>query len=57
MDARTEFDFAESLAELELLVFGHTAEDDVLLRKFLAADASFTGHFVARLASEPVILH
>ena len=48
---------AESLADLELLVFGNTNDDDSLVEKFLAADATFTAHLVARLAREPVVLH
>jgi hypothetical protein len=57
MDWRTQVDFAESLADLEVLVFGRTNEDDNLVQKFLAADEGFTAHLVARLACEPVVLH
>jgi len=54
-DAQTEL--AEALAELELLVFGSSLEDETLAQKFLAADAGFNAHLVARLAREPVVLH
>ncbi len=57
MDAQAQADLAESLADLELLVFGSTTDDDSLVQKFLAADATFTAHVVARLAREPVVLH
>lgn len=57
MDAQPQFDFAEALADLELIVFGSTLEDERLLQKFLAADAGFNAHVVARLAREPVVLH
>ena len=57
MDAQTQNEFAEALADLELLVFGNTSDDGSLVAKLLAADASFTAHVVARLAREPVILH
>ena len=57
MDAQAQAYLAESLADLELLVFGNTNDDDSLVEKFLAADATFTAHLVARLAREPVVLH
>lgn len=57
MDAQPQFDFAEALADLELIVFGSTLEDERLLQKFLAADAGFNAHVVATLAREPVVLH
>jgi hypothetical protein len=57
VDAQTQADLAESLADLELLVFGGTQDDDSLVRKFLAADATFTAHFVARLARDRIVLH
>jgi hypothetical protein len=57
VDAQPQIDLTETLADLELLVFGGTVEDDSLLQKFLAADAGFTAHVVARLAREPVVLH
>jgi len=57
MDAQAQADLAESLAGLELLVFGGTQDDDSLVQKFLTADATFTAHFLARLASEPVVVH
>jgi hypothetical protein len=50
-------ELSDSLADLELLVFGCTSDDDSLVQKFLAADAAFTAYVVARLAREPVILH
>jgi hypothetical protein len=55
--AQPQLDPAEALADLELLVFGSTLEDDGLLQKFLAADPAFNAHLVARLAREPVVLH
>ena len=57
MDAPPHPDLTETLAELELLVFGGTLEDETLMQKFLAADAGFNAHLVARLAGEPLILH
>ena len=57
MDAQTQVYSLESLAELELLVFGRTSDDESLVQRFLAADGTFTAHLVARLAREPVILH
>jgi hypothetical protein len=57
VDAPPQTDLTESLAELELLVFGSTLEDEILVQKFLAADAGFNAHLVARLAGEPPILH
>ena len=57
MDVQIHPELAESLAELELLVFGSTSDDDSLAQKFLAADATFTAHVVARLARDPVVLH
>jgi hypothetical protein len=57
VDAQAQIDFAEALADLELVVFGSTLEDKSLVRKFLAADADFNAHLVARLAREPVVLH
>jgi len=57
MDAQAQADLAESLADLELLVFGGTQDDDSLVQKFLTANATFTAHFLARLASEPVVVH
>jgi hypothetical protein len=57
VDAQTDHDLRESLAELELLVFGSTLEDETLAQKFLAADAGFNAHLVARLARESVVLH
>jgi hypothetical protein len=56
-DALPYADLTESLAELELLVFGGTLEDETLVRKFLAADAGFHAHLLARLAHESVTLH
>jgi hypothetical protein len=50
-------DVTQSLADLELLVFGGTLEDETLLQKFLAADAGFHAHLLARLAHEPLTLH
>jgi hypothetical protein len=47
----------EALADLELLFFGSTVDDDKLAQQFLAADAGFNAHLVARLAREPVTLH
>jgi hypothetical protein len=57
VDAPPPPDLTESLAELELLVFGGTLADETLVQKFLAADAGFNAHLVARLAAEPLILH
>jgi hypothetical protein len=58
VDAAADIAVAEALAELELLVFGATKEDDdSLAQRFLAADATFNAHVVARLAREPVVLH
>jgi hypothetical protein len=57
VDAPPQPDLTESLAELELLVFGGTLADETLVQKFLAADAGFNAHLVARLAAEPLILH
>jgi hypothetical protein len=58
MDAPVETVGPEALADLELLVFGGTKDDDdELVQRFLAADASFTAHLIARLAREPVVLH
>lgn len=57
MDIETQLDLAESLAELELLVFGTSCDDESLIRKFLSADEAFNAHVVARLAREPVVLH
>jgi hypothetical protein len=57
VDVPIQPELAESLADLELLVFGSTSDDDSLAQKFLAADATFTAHVVARLAREPVVLH
>jgi hypothetical protein len=57
MDFEVQNDVAEALAELELLVFGSSCDDDSLVQKFLNADAAFTAHVVARLAREPVVLH
>jgi hypothetical protein len=58
MDAPVDTLGPEALADLELLVFGGTKEDDdSLLRRFLAADPAFNAHLVARLAREPVVLH
>jgi hypothetical protein len=57
VDAVTHTELAESLADLEVLVFGGTVEDEGLVQKFLAADESFTAHLVARLAREPILLH
>jgi hypothetical protein len=57
VDVQIQREFAESLADLELLVFGSTKDDDSLGQKFLAADATFTAYVVARLAREPVVLH
>lgn len=57
MDIEAQLDLAESLAELELLVFGTSCDDESLIRKFLSADEAFNAHVVARLAREPVVLH
>jgi hypothetical protein len=57
VDAHPQIDVTEALAELELLVFGGTLEDETLAQKFLAADAGFNAHLVARLARESVLLH
>jgi hypothetical protein len=57
VDAQPDLNVRESLAELELLVFGTTLEDESLVQRFLAADASFTAHVIARLAREPIVLH
>jgi hypothetical protein len=57
VDAEPQIHVTEALAEFELLVFGSTLADDDLAQKLLAADATFNAHVVARLASEPVILH
>jgi hypothetical protein len=57
VDEQVQTDLAESLADLEVLVFGGTLEDESLVQKFLAADEGFTAHLVALLAREPVILH
>jgi hypothetical protein len=57
VDGLPQPDFSESLADLELLVFGGTLEDESLVRRFLAADEAFTAHVVARLVREPVVLH
>jgi hypothetical protein len=57
VDERLQPDFSEALADLELLVFGSTLEDEGLVRRFLAADAGFNAHVVARLVREPVLLH
>jgi len=57
VDAQPPIEPTEALAELELLVFGATVEDETLARKFLAADAGFNAHLVARLAREPIVLH
>jgi hypothetical protein len=54
---QTYVELADSLADLELLVFGSRSNDESLVQKFLAADAAFTAHLVARLAREPVVLH
>jgi hypothetical protein len=57
VDFEAQTDLAEALADLELLVFGSSCDDDSLVQKFLNADAAFTAHVVARLAREPVVLH
>jgi hypothetical protein len=55
--ADPQIQVTEALADFELLVFGSKLEDMELAQKLLAADASFNAHLVARLASEPVVLH
>jgi hypothetical protein len=57
VDLEAQTDLAEALAELELLVFGSSGDDESLVRKFLSADEAFNAHLVARLAREPVVLH
>jgi hypothetical protein len=57
VDGPLQPDYSESLADLELLVFGSTLEDESLVERFLAADTAFSAHVLARLAREPVILH
>jgi hypothetical protein len=57
VDGLPQPDFSESLADLELLVFGGTLEDESLVQRFLAADEAFTAHIVALLVREPVLLH
>jgi hypothetical protein len=58
MDAYADTALTDSLADLELLVFGSTKhDDDTLVQRFLAADATFNSYVVARLAREPVVLH
>ena len=57
MDAQAQIRVTEALAEFELLLFGSTLEDDDLAQKLLAASPDFNAHLVARLASEPIILH
>ena len=57
MEVEAQTDLSDALAELELLVFGSSCEDEALLRKFLNADEAFTAHVVARLAREPLTLH
>jgi hypothetical protein len=57
VEAQPQTELSEVLAELEVLVFGSTLEDETLAQKFLAADGDFNAHLVARLASEPIILH
>jgi hypothetical protein len=57
MDAEAQSKVTETLAELELLVFGSSCDDEGLVRKFLSADEAFNAHVVARLAREPVTLH
>ena len=55
--AEPQIQVTDALADFELLVFGSTLEDVELAQKLLAADATFNAHLVARLASEPVVLH
>jgi hypothetical protein len=57
VDTEPQIDATEALADLEVLVFGSTLEDESLAQKFLAADVDFNAHLVARLAREPIILH
>ena len=57
MESPLPLDVTESLADLELLVFGSTLEDETLVQKFLAADAGFHAHLLARLAHERLMLH
>jgi hypothetical protein len=57
MDAHHERDLRQSLAELELLVFGSTLEDEALVTKFLAADAGFNAYVITRLVRKAVVLH
>jgi hypothetical protein len=57
VEEQAQTDLTESLADLELLVFGSTSDDESLVQKFLAADAGFTAHVVARLARERITLH
>jgi hypothetical protein len=57
VDAEPQIDLSEALADLEVLVFGSTLEDETLAQKFLAADAGFNAHLLARLARKPNVLH
>jgi hypothetical protein len=57
VDTQPPIDLTEALADLEVLVFGSTLEDESLAQKFLAADDGFNAHLVARLARNPIVLH